>query len=161
MPQPTPISASSGRSETPEPDPWYADGLAFECTGCGGCCTGEPGYVWVTTDELVAIADYLDKPIGEVRLMDCKPVRGLISLSEHRNGDCVYLNPHTRRCTVYPVRPKQCRTWPFWPEIVKTPQAWKAAGRSCPGIDRGEFVPLASIEATLADSGIPDRESRR
>ena len=32
--------------------PWYASGLAFECTQCGDCCSGpEEGYVWVTPEE--------------------------------------------------------------------------------------------------------------
>ena len=44
--------------------PWYADGLQFTCTQCGDCCTGDPGVVWVTDEELKAIADHLDKPIG-------------------------------------------------------------------------------------------------
>ena len=26
---------------------WYSEGLRFECTQCGACCSGEPGYVWV------------------------------------------------------------------------------------------------------------------
>src|SRR5207248_8895996 len=43
-------------SDTPAPPgPWYQDGLAFTCTRCGKCCTGEPGFVWVTDDELAAI----------------------------------------------------------------------------------------------------------
>jgi uncharacterized protein len=37
-------------------DPWYRDGLAFACTGCGDCCTGAPGYVWVTRAEIEAMA---------------------------------------------------------------------------------------------------------
>ena len=32
-------------ADSPE---WYRDGLRFECTRCGACCTGAPGYVWVT-----------------------------------------------------------------------------------------------------------------
>ena len=39
--------------------PWYKDGLQFTCTQCGDCCTGAPGVVWVTDDELREIADYL------------------------------------------------------------------------------------------------------
>ena len=35
---------------------WYRDGLQFECTQCGNCCTGDPGYVWVTPEEIKAIA---------------------------------------------------------------------------------------------------------
>ena len=36
--------------------PWYADGLQFECTQCGDCCTGAPGYVWVNKSEIEALA---------------------------------------------------------------------------------------------------------
>ena len=38
--------------------PWYRDGLAFTCTRCGDCCTGSPGYVWVTLEEMRRIAEY-------------------------------------------------------------------------------------------------------
>ena len=42
---------------TPDPEPtWYQDGLAFECTRCGACCTGAPGYVWVNDEEIARLA---------------------------------------------------------------------------------------------------------
>ena len=37
-------------------EPWYRDGLKFACTGCGDCCTGEPGYVWVNKAEIETLA---------------------------------------------------------------------------------------------------------
>ena len=37
-------------------EPWYSDGLKFDCTGCGDCCTGDPGYVWVSRAEIEALA---------------------------------------------------------------------------------------------------------
>ena len=43
----------------PSTDPkslWYRDGLRFECTQCGKCCTGAPGYVWVDDDEVEALS---------------------------------------------------------------------------------------------------------
>ena len=40
----------------PDEAPWYADGLRFTCTMCGKCCTGEPGYVWTTDEELAKSA---------------------------------------------------------------------------------------------------------
>ena len=49
--------------------PWYSEGLTFTCSQCGDCCTGAPGAVWVTDEELVAIAAELGKPVGEVRLL--------------------------------------------------------------------------------------------
>ena len=47
---------------------WYADGLHFECTQCGNCCSGPPGYVWVTKQDIKAIARHLgrkDESLGE------------------------------------------------------------------------------------------------
>ena len=43
-----------------EDEPWYAEGLRFSCQeGCVACCTGSGGYVWVTNQEIDAIASFL------------------------------------------------------------------------------------------------------
>ncbi len=114
-------SAESGEKQ----DPWFKDGLQFTCTQCGDCCTGAPGVVWVTDDELLEIAEYLDKPIGEIRLFHTRIVRGRVSLTEFANGDCTFFDPKARNCTVYKARPVQCRTWPFWNSHLESPGAWK------------------------------------
>ena len=46
-------------------EPWYQDGLRFQCTRCGACCTGAPGYVWVNDEELVAIAAHRGESVRE------------------------------------------------------------------------------------------------
>jgi Fe-S-cluster containining protein len=48
-----------------------------------------------------------------------------------------------RGCSIYQVRPLQCRTWPFWPEVIKSPATWARAGKGCPGINNGtrHFTP--------------------
>ncbi len=127
------------------PQPWYHDGLQFRCTQCGNCCTGSPGFVWVDDNDIAAIATHLDKPIGEVRLLQTRPVGGRLSLREHANGDCVFLDPLTRKCSVYPVRPKQCRTWPFWRSNVESPEAWERTKLTCPGAGCGDLVSLDQI----------------
>lgn len=132
------------------PQPWYHEGLRFECTQCGDCCTGQPGYVWVTDDEVQAIARHLDQPVGAIRLLHTRPVRGEVSLTEHLNGDCTFLDPETRRCRVYPVRPVQCRTWPFWRGNVASPTGWERTCRVCPGAGQGALVTLAEIESRVA-----------
>ena len=38
---------------------WYEQGLRFTCTTCGNCCTGGPGYVWVTDEEVDRLAAHL------------------------------------------------------------------------------------------------------
>jgi Fe-S-cluster containining protein len=54
----------------------------------------------------------------------------------HANGDCVFLG-EGRRCRIYAVRPAQCRTYPFWPEL-ETRQAWRDEARRCEGILLGK-----------------------
>lgn len=133
---------------------WYAEGLRFECTQCGQCCTGSPGFVWVDDSEIVAIANYLDRPVGEIRLLHTRPARGKVSLTEFANGDCTFLDPQTRKCQVYPVRPRQCRTWPFWKGNVSSPAAWDKTCEECPGANHGRLYDLAEIEQQLNQSPI-------
>jgi Fe-S-cluster containining protein len=134
--------------------PWHAPGLQFECTGCGNCCTGQPGFVWVTDSDVRAIADHLDRPVGEIRLLHTRPARGRVSLTEHLNGDCTFFDPATRKCRVYPVRPIQCRTWPFWSANVETPETWQRTCETCPGSGRGPLVPSERIEELVQLTGL-------
>jgi len=132
--------------ESSESAPWYSDGLKFECTQCGNCCTGAPGAVWISDEELHEIADHLDKSIGEVRLMHTRIVRGKLSLREYANGDCIFFDGESRGCTIYEARPIQCRTWPFWRSNIATPKDWSETQRECPGAGQGNFVSLDEIE---------------
>jgi Fe-S-cluster containining protein len=126
--------------------PWYHGGLRFECTQCGNCCTGAPGVVWVTEDELKAIAEFRGASIGETRIHHTRLVGGRTSLREFPNGDCTFLDPQSRRCTIYPVRPPQCATWPFWNSNLESSELWKRAQAICPGMGGGELVQLEVIQ---------------
>jgi Fe-S-cluster containining protein len=137
--------------QKPETGPWYQDGLQFTCTQCGDCCTGSAGFVWVDEAEIGAIAEHLNKPIGEVRLLHTRPARGRVSLMEYANGDCIYLDPQSRRCRIYPVRPRQCRTWPFWRSNLASHETWEQTRQKCPGIGCGELVSLAQIEQRVSE----------
>ncbi|MBM3981134.1 MAG: YkgJ family cysteine cluster protein [Planctomycetes bacterium] len=140
------MSDNATRADTtPDPErPWYADGLRFTCTQCGDCCSGAPGYVWVTDDELAAIAKYLGQPLAEVRELYSRKARGRRTLRERDNGDCVFLSAE-RGCTIYPVRPPQCRTWPFWDSTVESPEEWQKTCDVCPGAGTGELIPVEEI----------------
>src|SRR3954447_17163347 len=123
---------------------WYADGLRFTCTQCGHCCTGAPGFVWVTDEEIAAIAEHLGRPAEEVRGLYTKPAHRGLTLRERANGDCVFWD-RERGCTVYPVRPPQCRTWPFWESNVRTPEDWARTCGVCPGSGKGELFTAEEI----------------
>lgn len=147
--QPTQNTAQSN----PPTDPWYANGLAFQCTGCGNCCRGT-GYVWVDDEEIEALAAVQNRAAGEVRLLDTRAVQGRVTLREHANGDCIYLDSRTSRCRVYEARPRQCRTWPFWRQNLTDQQAWAETGQGCPGVDQGQLVALEVIEAAVAQTDL-------
>jgi uncharacterized protein len=133
--------------------PWYGDGLQFRCTQCGNCCTGGPGAVWVTDDDLRRIAEHTGKSLGEVRLFHTRLIGSRVSLQEYANGDCTFFDGAARRCTVYPVRPSQCRTWPFWAGNIESSEAWAKTQSVCPGAGRGDFVPADEIRRRVAEAG--------
>ena len=129
--------------------PWYGEGLRFECTECGDCCTGEAGYVWVTEEEIEALAQAVGVEVDRFREHYLRRLAGGTSLVEFANGDCVLFDRSTRRCKAYEARPRQCRTWPFWESNVRTRQAWRQTRGACPGCGHGPLVPLEQIEALV------------
>jgi uncharacterized protein len=139
------------------PAPWYGAGLSFSCTQCGNCCTGGPGYVWISKVELERLAVHLGLDVATTLKRYChKPVGGggRISLKEIRTEgglhDCIFLTKDERGkrgCSIYPVRPLQCRTWPFWDGLLASREAWDKAGQKCPGMDNGRAYTLEEIEA--------------
>jgi Fe-S-cluster containining protein len=130
--------------DSPTKEKWYADGLRFSCTQCGNCCTGPPGYVWFNDDEADAMAAHLKIDVDTFRERYARRLFGRWTLDEHRNAedqfDCVFLertDDGKALCSIYPVRPAQCRTWPFWPENLRSEKAWAKAGATCPGMTNG------------------------
>lgn len=129
-------------------EPWYRDGLRFTCTRCGHCCTGEPGFVWVNEDDLDAIAQQRGETLEEVEALYTRQTRRGRTLREKSNGDCVFYD-RKEGCTIYAVRPPQCRTWPFWESNLATPEDWQRTCEVCPGSGRGDLIPIEEITRRL------------
>jgi Fe-S-cluster containining protein len=161
-------------AEGSQDKPWFADGLNFTCTQCGNCCTGAPGYVWISDEEISRLAEYLKLTTDQVIERYCRKIGGRLSLKEHRSPagqyDCIFLQeikvpggknrpPQLKRiCTVYSVRPLQCRTWPFWDGLLASKQNWESAKARCPGIDAGaRHFTRKQIESLRDAQDWPDR----
>jgi Fe-S-cluster containining protein len=127
---------------------WYQDGLRFKCTRCGNCCTGAPGYVWVTDEEIAAIAEFRGESVAEVTRKYVRDGFRGPSLQELANNDCIFWD-RKQGCTIYPVRPRQCRTWPFWESHVKTPADWDRLREACPGAGQGDLISAEEITARI------------
>lgn len=125
---------------------WYEAGLGFACTQCGNCCSGAPGYVWVTPEEIDKIAEFLNQ--DTLTKDQLRRVGRGWSLTELKTGECIFLKKHgdKRVCGIYPVRPLQCRTWPFWDMLLESPDTWNQAGKGCPGMNKGPSHSFVQIE---------------
>ena len=130
--------------------PWYHEGLRFGCAGCGRCCTGDPGYVWVTKAEIQEMAAASGATVAEFESRFVQQVGIRKSLIERPNGDCIFFDGRERRCRVYQARPRQCRTWPFWQSNLGSPSRWKETCEACPGSGQGRLVPCEEIEDQIA-----------
>ncbi|GAA4472328.1 YkgJ family cysteine cluster protein [Novipirellula rosea] len=127
--------------------PWYADGLRFECSQCGDCCSGAPGFVWVNEDEIADLADEMELEVDAFEYQFVRQVGADKSLKEYPDGDCILLDPETRKCSVYGARPIQCRTWPFWDSNLERKKDWKETCSVCPGSGTGRLYTFEEIEA--------------
>jgi len=106
------------------------------CEECGGhCCTGESGYIWAKYDEIVNMAAFVNLSVEEFATMYLKKVKHRYSLVEKKlaedNYACIFFDETTDRCTIYPVRPLQCRTFPFWEQFKQDEEEVR---KECPGI---------------------------
>lgn len=135
-------------------NPWFHKGLRFSCTGCGDCCTGAPGYVWINKAEIEALAAAMGIDVEEFQRRYVRKVGIRKSLIEWANGDCVFFDGKSRTCQVYDARPRQCRTWPFWHSNLTSEVTWKDTADRCHGCNRGRVVPLEQI---LKQSGAEHR----
>ena len=127
---------------------WYQAGLRFECTQCGNCCSGKPGYVWVTKADIARIAEFLGRTDGALDATYLRRAGLRSSLTEKPGGDCIFLKREGGKtmCGIHPVRPLQCRTWPFWSQNLRSPNTWNEAQTKCPGMGRGKHHDFVQIE---------------
>lgn len=143
--------------ESGGPGSWWESGLRFTCTQCGNCCSGPPGAVWIDEGDERAIAAELGLDRERFLASYTRPIGSRRSLVEVRDGDrhdCVFLErgPDGKaHCRIYRARPSQCRTWPFWPENLASPEAWEETRRRvpCPGMGSGTLHGPVEIRLAL------------
>jgi Fe-S-cluster containining protein len=125
--------------------PWYEKGLRFKCTGCGGCCTGPDGYVFLGESDLRVLAKHFRLSPEQFSQKYTRFVDGKLALLDKNSiGDCVFLKD--KRCSVYEARPVQCKTFPWWTHNLETLEDWENAAKSCEGINHPEAPVISPLE---------------
>lgn len=132
--------------------PWYADGLRFSCTQCGNCCRngGEYAYVYLSDPEVEAIAEHIGMPINAFLETYCDQDGDWVTLRMDEPA-CPFLDEESR-CGIYPVRPVQCRTWPFWSDNLDRETWENSVKKRCPGIGSGPLYSREQIEASAREA---------
>ena len=77
----------------------------------------------------------------------CRKTDGFFHLLDGDDGRCLFLDG--KRCGIYEGRPTQCRTWPFWPEVMNA-KVWKdEVAAFCPGVGKGRLWNKEEIQVQL------------
>ena len=99
--------------------------MRFSCQpGCTKCCTRR-GWVYLTEDDLLRAAEYLQMTAADFEAAYVIRFRRVLRLRKPagRQLACHFLKDGG--CSIHPVKPTQCRTYPFWPSLVNSRAAWK------------------------------------
>lgn len=111
---------------------FYFDKTA--CETCNSlCCRGAPGDVWATRYEVEAICEFLNINLIDGLERYFRRAGNMFLINEIFMDDdcpCVFLLPG-KGCSIYDVRPAQCRTFPFW-DYFKT--HIQEVCDECPGV---------------------------
>ena len=106
---------------------------------CSACCQME-GQVYLTEGDLARIAGFLGLAPEEFEERYVYRTARQIRLRKPQGKQCHFHVDNL--CAVHPVKPVQCRVFPFWPELVESPEEWEKTAAYCPGIGKGELVQI-------------------
>jgi Fe-S-cluster containining protein len=125
---------------------WEKKGIHFECQGSGACCKyrGSYSYVYLDLEDRRRMAKFFKLPVASFTKKYCEKDEGYFYL-KNPQADCEFLDQ--KKCTIYEARPKQCRTWPFWPELLNNEKVWNEDVKTfCKGIGKGKLYTPEEIK---------------
>ncbi|MDA0666784.1 MAG: YkgJ family cysteine cluster protein [Planctomycetota bacterium] len=109
--------------------------FSFDCHRCGNCCRVGHGQVWFEPVNLPSMAKAVGIDQEAFLQRFVRSVNGRLSLRENPDGSCTLLDGN-EHCSIYEVRPKQCRDFPYWPQLSDGSRALELAAGYCQGIQQ-------------------------
>ncbi|MBF0452812.1 MAG: YkgJ family cysteine cluster protein [Candidatus Magnetomorum sp.] len=118
--------------------------VLFHCQQCGDCCKGYGG-TYVTDADIQKISHYKHVPLEQFIEKYCVKSGTKYVLAQAENGYCIFFD--NKLCTIHPVKPRMCRSWPYIESVLVDPGNWAIMGSCCPGINT--HAPLERVTQTI------------
>lgn len=107
--------------------------------------------MYVNARERHALADHLELSLGAFNRRYTRSEDDGSRVLRFVEGRCIFLVDGL--CSVHELKPVQCRTWPFWEELLVSREVYEREVRAfCPGSRTGPVVPAASIRAQMDET---------
>ena len=116
----------------------------FACTLCGDCCQGYGG-TYLDANDVNTIATRLGLSPQSFVERYCVEAGQRRMRAQGPDGFCVF---YEKKCTIHPIKPRMCRTWPYLKSVLVDYNNWHAMASMCPGI-RAD-APPAQVLAEIA-----------
>jgi Fe-S-cluster containining protein len=114
--------------------------LRFACQpGCTRCCD-QQGFVYLTEADVKRAANFVGMRPQAFERQYVYRTRYRRRFRKPPDKQCPFLEHGG--CAIHPAKPTQCRTFPFWPELVENRAAWNLTGEYCPGIGKGPLIQI-------------------
>jgi len=124
-------------------------GIRFQCQQCGQCCI-RPGRVYFSEEEINRGANHLDITSKDFIKKYINSLKRGFHVSDSHESCPLY--KEGIGCSIYPVRPIQCSTFPFWETNFITLTAENNLYKECPGMGKGKFYPYSIVFQRTADN---------
>lgn len=142
--------------------------MKFKCEKCGYCCSDPGIIVTVTHHDIQRITKFLGltpqegiKFLGFYYLEDSKDASRFIAspsirtikgdtflgLLKEKDGKCIFLD-NGNKCSIYTVRPMECRAFPFTFDVKKGWLCWGLADKAkyCRGLNKGNTIDTKKLD---------------
>lgn len=125
------------------------ESVRFACQpGCIKCCDQE-GYVYLSEEDVRRAARFLRMSRKAFEAQYVYRTRHQRRLRKPPEKQCAFLEE--TGCSIHPAKPTQCRTFPFWPEIVERRATWTRTANYCPGIGKGPLIQIGTAMEIAAE----------